>query len=168
MSDPIKISIGAIFQFIFFPMSLYLSGLCGKLVNNSPAGVFVTWSAQDDPVWQNLQTALKYLKKFKLPGFLLYSKYYTPYLCQEADARALRSCGSAHDLFFVFYHTPLEQLLPNCVTLAVDREDVYFEMLNNIAELLAIPSEILCRHQLANGDKRIPITAFFQLSKIIL
>ena len=60
MSDPIKISIGAIFQIIFFPMSLYLSGLCGKLVNNSPAGVFVTWSAQDDPVWQNLQTALKY------------------------------------------------------------------------------------------------------------
>ena len=58
MSDPIKISIGAIFQFIFFPMSLYLSGLCGKLVNNSPAGVFVTWSAQDDPVWESLQTGL--------------------------------------------------------------------------------------------------------------
>ena len=58
MSDPIKISIEAIFQFIFFPMSLYLSGLCGKLVNNSPAGVFVTWSAQDDPVWENLQSTL--------------------------------------------------------------------------------------------------------------
>ena len=48
MSDPIKISIGSIYN--IFSMVLYLSGLCGKLVNNSPAGVFVTWSAQDDPV----------------------------------------------------------------------------------------------------------------------
>ena len=118
MSDPIKISIEAIFQFIFFSMSLYLSGLCGKLVNNSPAGVFVTWSAQDDPVWENLQTALTCeVLKIEIAGHSHHIKKITLFIFvnrQSLGARSLKSCGSTHDPFFVSYLTLLEQLHPNC------------------------------------------------------
>ena len=122
MSDPIKISIGAIFQIIFSPMSLYLSGLCGKLVNNSPAGVL----SLEVPRMTQFGKTYKLpssIKKFKLPGvFIEFKILHSLSLPRGRRFEALRSCGcgSAHDLLFVFYLTPLEQLLPNCVTLAVD------------------------------------------------